>query len=170
MPSALELFERHHRDVFRFLHRMTGSGAEAEDLTQEVFVRVVCSLPQYEERGLEKAWVFQIARNVWLDRQRALRRTVPAESLGAHVVAFPAMQLARLALDEALARLGEGEREAFLLRELGGLGYAEITRLTGGTESAVRNRIHRARLALRRILSGRTDTSAGASERGSDGE
>jgi RNA polymerase sigma-70 factor, ECF subfamily len=74
MPTALELFERHHVAVFWFLRRMEMPAADAEDLTQEVFVRVLRGLDSYEERQLERAWVFRIARNVWLDHWRARRR------------------------------------------------------------------------------------------------
>jgi RNA polymerase sigma-70 factor (ECF subfamily) len=72
MPTALDLFERRHLAVFRSLRRLDGTGRHAEDLTQEVFLRVVCALHTYEERQLERAWIFRIARNVWLDHAVAL--------------------------------------------------------------------------------------------------
>ena len=155
MPTAAELFERHHRSVFGFLRRMEGSAQDAEDLTQEVFLRVLRALDQYQERALERAWVFRIARNVWLDHRRALGRAPQAGPVAdIHLARPPAGALAGLALDQALARLPEGEREAFLLREVGGLGYVEIAEATGATPDAVRSRIHRARLALRAMLGG----------------
>jgi RNA polymerase sigma-70 factor, ECF subfamily len=160
MPTAAELFERHHRSVFGFLRRMEGSAQDAEDLTQEVFLRVLRALDQYQERALERAWVFRIARNVWLDHRRALSRApraAPATDI--HLARPAAGGLAGLALDQALARLPEAEREAFLLREVGGLGYVEIAEATGATPDAVRSRIHRARLALRTMLGGTTAAS-----------
>jgi len=153
MPTALDIFERHHRAVFRFLRRMMGGGHEAEDLTQEVFLRVLRALDTYEERQLERAWVFRIARNVWLDHLRVRRRAGAAgEADRAPVARLAAVQSTRVALDQALGRLQEADREAFLMREIGGLGYAEIADVLGITPSAVRNRIHRARLALRECL------------------
>jgi RNA polymerase sigma-70 factor (ECF subfamily) len=153
MPTAADLFERHHRSVFRFLCRMGGSVADAEDLTQEVFLRVVRALAGYEERELERAWVFRIARNVLLDHRRSQGRAPTAEPIAdSHVVRLPLGPTTRLALEEALADLGEAEREAFLMREIGGLGYVEIGAITGATPDAVRSRIHRARLALRNAL------------------
>ena len=153
MPTALDLFERHYRAVFRFLQRLEGSAEEAEDLAQEVFLRVLRAMDGYEERQLERAWVFRIARNVWLDHRRARARVPPCEPLDdVHVVRFPTGQTSGLALDEALARLGDDERDAFLLREVAGLGYLEIAEVTGATPGAVRSRIHRARLALRKTL------------------
>jgi RNA polymerase sigma-70 factor (ECF subfamily) len=153
MPTALDLFERHHLAVYRFLRGMRLSVPDAEDLTQEVFLRVLRALPDYEERQMERAWVFRIARNAWLDRLRSHARTPVAEPLvERHVVVTLPGQIARVAIGEALAQIGETEREAFLLREVGGLGYAEIAEVTGATPDAVRSRIHRGRLALRKVL------------------
>jgi RNA polymerase sigma-70 factor, ECF subfamily len=155
MPTALDLFERHHLAVFRFLRAARLPVPDAEDLAQEVFLRVLRALPTYEERQTERAWVFRIARNVWLDHLRARSRApaaVPAD--GGLSLAIPARQATRAALDEALSRLGDGEREAFLLREVAGLGYAEIAAASATTPDAVRSRIHRARLALRQTLGG----------------
>jgi RNA polymerase sigma-70 factor (ECF subfamily) len=153
MPTAADLFERHHRAVFSFLRRMTGSNEDAEDLTQEVFMRVLKAIDGYQERSRERAWVFRIARNVWLDHNRARGRAPAVEPIrDPHVGRLPDPQDSRLALQQALACLGDAEREAFLMREAGGLGYAEIAEATGATPDAVRSRIHRARLALRRTL------------------
>jgi RNA polymerase sigma-70 factor (ECF subfamily) len=61
---ATAIYVRHRMPVWRYLHRLTGSRDQAEDLCQEVFLRVVAGLERYEERGWERAWVFQIARRV----------------------------------------------------------------------------------------------------------
>jgi RNA polymerase sigma factor (sigma-70 family) len=152
MPTALDFFERHHVVVYGFLRRMGLSVQDAEDLTQDVFLRVVRALASYEDRQMERAWVFRIARNVWLDHVRA-RSRAPAESLDdRQVVTTPPAQFNRAALGQALARIGDAEREAFLMREVGGLGYAEIAEATGTTPGAVRSRIHRGRLKLRHTL------------------
>jgi RNA polymerase sigma-70 factor (ECF subfamily) len=156
MPTPLEIFERHHQSVFRFLGRLEGSVERAEDLTQEVFLRILKSLAWYEDQQTERAWVFRIARNVWIDHRRASSRAPQESSLEAEVIRFPAMQTHRIALDQALGELGDADREAFLMRELGGLGYAEIAQATGATPDAVRNRIYRARMALRKTLSEET--------------
>jgi RNA polymerase sigma-70 factor (ECF subfamily) len=153
MPTALDLFERHHTAVFRFLRRMGLGAADAEDATQDTFLRVLAALPGYEDRASERAWVFRIARNQLLDRWRSQARLPRLESIDHDLAgASGASAVDRLALGQALARLGLPEREAFLLREVGGLGYAEIADATGATPDAVRNRIHRARVALRSAL------------------
>jgi RNA polymerase sigma-70 factor (ECF subfamily) len=153
MPTALDFFERYHRAVFCFLRRMEGAGGDAEDLTQEVFLRVLRALDTYEERQLERAWVFRIARNVWLDHTRSRQRAGRLQPVDEPpVVRLAAAQGTQVALDHALARLQETDREAFLMREVAGLGYAEIAETLELTPDAVRNRIHRAWLALRECL------------------
>jgi RNA polymerase sigma-70 factor (ECF subfamily) len=152
-PDPARLFDRHHLAVFRFLRRMTGSPSVAEDLTQEVFLRVVRGLDGYDERSREVSWIFRIARNVLVDRHRARERSPRDASLqDAAVVSRPATQMLTAILDEALARLPDEEREAFLMREVGGLGYHDIAEANGATPDAVRMRIYRARLALREAL------------------
>ena len=154
VPSARSLFDRHHAVVYRFLRKLTGDASVAEDLSQEVFMRVVRGLETYQVRDRELAWLFRIARRLVLDRQRsASRRPVLVEELADDAPARLSQPHLGLDLDRALQRLGDVEREAFLLREIGGLGYDEIAAVTGGTHDAIRNRIHRARMSLRAALS-----------------
>jgi RNA polymerase sigma-70 factor (ECF subfamily) len=152
-PDPARLFDRHHLAVFRFLRRMTGSPSLAEDLTQEVFLRVVRGLDGYDERSREVSWIFRIARNVMVDRHRAQARSPQDASIqDADVISRPATQVLTAMLDEALARLPDEDREAFLMREVGGLGYREIAEASGATPDAARMRIYRARIALREAL------------------
>ena len=152
-PDPARLFHCHHLAVFRFLRRMTGDTSLAEDLTQEVFLRVVGGLEAYDERSREVSWIFRIARNVLVDRHRARVRSPQDASLqDATVVSQPATQVLTAILDEALARLPDEERQAFLMREVGGLGYHDIAEASGATPDAARMRIYRARLALRAAL------------------
>jgi RNA polymerase sigma factor (sigma-70 family) len=108
MPTALDLFERHHVAVFRFLRGMRLPTQDAEDLTQEVFLRVLRGLSRYEERQTERAWVFRIARNVWIDHLRARDRAPASLPRGdPRGLATPPGQVVRAAIDEALARIGD---------------------------------------------------------------
>jgi RNA polymerase sigma-70 factor, ECF subfamily len=152
-PTAESLFERHHLRLYRFLLRMTGEGGPAEDLLQEVFVRVLRGLETYHPRERDQAWLFRIARRLVADRRKERSRE-PALIRGEEkdLPTSPPLQVLALSVDQALALLPAADREAFLLREQGGFGYAEIAAIAGGTEDAVRNRIHRARTTLRRLL------------------
>lgn len=157
-PSLHQLFDRHHRAIFRFFVR-SGAGAGAEDLMQDVFLRALRLAGSRHDDPLRdpRAWLFRIARNLWIDHLRQRRRRAPREAPAdfdpdrADTASGPAQDL-QLRLDQALAALPAGEREAFLLREVGGLGYVEIGEITGATPAAVRSRIFRARRELRSAL------------------
>jgi RNA polymerase sigma-70 factor (ECF subfamily) len=147
---ARALFERHGRAVRRFLYRMTRDVALADDLTGEVFLRVVRAGPAYEARGREAAWVFHIARNVWYDARRRARRSVEDPEPADLPVA--AGQVLEIDLQRGLDALSEEDREVFLLGEVAGLSYDDIADATGASVAAVRSRIYRARQALRARL------------------
>lgn len=132
---------------------MCGRTDVAEDLTQEVFLRVVRHQDRYEPRDSERGWLFRIARNLLADRGRRLSREPDQVELAdATTATATPRHHATLILDLALDRLSALDREVFLLRELGGLGYQEIAASCGMTVAAVRSRIFRARLALRGAL------------------
>lgn len=151
-PTPGELFERHHITLFRYAYRMTRQRDVAEDIVQETFARVVRRIEQYEPRGRDLQWLFTIVRRLLLDRQRTLERR-PAEPSDHTERAGEAQQELSIALREALDTLQELDREAFLLREVGGLTYQEIAIVTDSTVDSVRSRIYRARLQLRTTLS-----------------
>lgn len=150
--TVAALFERHHLPLFRYAYRHTRRRDLAEDIVQEVFVRVMRSRDTYDERQREIAWLFTIARRLLIDRNRALSR----ESAGPLTPSEPHREGSvetSLLLDEALAAVHEPDREAFLLKEIGGLTYEEIGSVCGVTVDSVRSRIYRARMRLREWLS-----------------
>jgi RNA polymerase sigma-70 factor, ECF subfamily len=152
--SAAAIFERYHVGVFRYFGRMTGRHDLAQDLTQEVFLRVVRGLEAYQEQGLETAWVYRIARNVYLDHRRGAN-AVPPTIHDVEEVSADCQNIAAFGLREALALLPEREREAFVLREIDGLSYPEIAAACEVTEASVCGMLCRARLQLRTLLSRR---------------
>jgi RNA polymerase sigma-70 factor (ECF subfamily) len=144
------LFAQHRLAVYRFLWRLVGDASAAEDLTQDVFLRALHA--EYRHDGRERAWIFEIARNLARDHaRRAVHRGPTVEPVDGPA---PFIDLAlALEIRAALGRLSDDDREMFLLREVAGLNYGEIADVCGVTPDAVRNRLHRARLALRRALS-----------------
>jgi len=152
--SAAAIFDTYHLAVYRYFRRLLGDREAAEDLTQEVFLRVIRGLDRYESLGRESAWVFRIARNVFFDNRRARRpdatRLGDIEACGVesdHVLAFD--------IQEALRLLSVHDCQVFVLKEVVGLSYAEIADATDVTENSVRSRLRRARLQLRASLRGR---------------
>jgi RNA polymerase sigma-70 factor, ECF subfamily len=146
---ALRLFAQHGLAVRRYFRRCIHQAATADDLAQEVFLRVVRG--RYTPQERERAWLFRIARNVLVDYRRHARRSIEVQK-AAEGSMGPA-QFVGVDLHRALDDLPEEDREAFLLGEVGGLTYAEIADLTGSTVPSVRSRVYRARLQLRHVLS-----------------
>jgi len=156
MPTTAELFRDHHLALYRYLRRLTGSVETAEELAQETFLRVARSIGRFSTRGQDRAWVFRIASNLVRNRRRDAARRPAAVSFdavdGSTVATGSGDPGPRIELSRALQALAREDREVFLLREVAGLGYAEIAAVTGLTRDAVRNRIHRARMSLRSTL------------------
>jgi RNA polymerase sigma-70 factor, ECF subfamily len=163
VPNAEVLFALHRQGVFRYLSRVVGRAETAQDLTQEVFLRVTrAEVPQADPSG-HRAWVFKIARNLVLNHLRdGHRHGQPVELVDTYGAA-PATQELGVAIREALAQLADVDRDVFLLRESAGLSYDEIATTCDLTVEAVRARLRRAREQLRSAL----DSQMTAARRGS---
>ena len=165
--------------VYRHAHRLTGNRADAEDLAQDVFIRVFRSLDSYQDLdgGSFEGWLHRITTNLFLDqvRRKARLRFHPLgdalESLGsvpaAHDVALPGAFDADV--EAALTALPAEFRAPVLLADVDGLSYDEVGEVLGLKLGTVRSRIHRGRARLRRALAHRAPTSdrrryAGASD------
>nr|WP_189221366.1 RNA polymerase sigma factor [Saccharothrix coeruleofusca] len=162
--AAFELLvDRFSGRVLGMALRMLGDRADAEDVTQEVFVTAWCGLSALTEPAAVRTWLFRVAHRQCLAvlRSRAGRRTDPAAELpdwgatpvGAGVVPRdPERSAEALAALEALWRALRGlppaQRAVWLLAELDGLSYAEIADALGTTEESVRGRLARARHQL----------------------
>jgi RNA polymerase sigma-70 factor (ECF subfamily) len=149
-------FLEHRGHLFRYLCRAVGQADMARDLTQDVFVRAAGSRASPTDGADARAWLFTIARNLALDhhrRQRVAERP-DAQPAGTTAAATPATQELAAVVNDAIGALSDLDRDVFLMRETAGLGYAEIAKVCDLTPEAVRSRIHRARLELRRRLGG----------------
>ncbi len=163
--TASDLFDRYHLAIYRYLLRLTGRADVAEDLTQDVFVRIVRGAEILDTGDRERAWLFRIARNLWIDRQRRLARSPVVSGLPEDCGSDARHDVA-LALEEALQQLPPEDSDVFLLRVVGGLGHEEIATVCGATTAAVRSRIFRARSALRQLLGARLSSVESTRPRG----
>jgi RNA polymerase sigma-70 factor (ECF subfamily) len=152
--SAADLFDRYHLAAYRFFHRMTRRPDVAQDLTQELFLRVVRDLGRYRPMDREAAWLFRIARRVLADHQRSRRGADDPSLAEVEDIGTKAGQLLAFGLAEAIDLLSPADRQMLLLREVVGLGYAEIADACETTTEAVRCRLYRARGQLRELLAG----------------
>jgi RNA polymerase sigma-70 factor (ECF subfamily) len=150
VADADVLFITHRDGVFRYLSRIVGQ-EDARELTQEVFLRVArTAAPRSGDDG-RRAWVFRIARNLALNHVRDGRRKPATGEAMPDVGAAPTQALA-VVLREALDQLNGVDRDVFLMREVSGLSYDEISFACELTADAVRSRLHRSRQQLRASL------------------
>jgi RNA polymerase sigma-70 factor (ECF subfamily) len=160
-PSWDDLVRQHSSRVYRLAYRLTGNQHDAEDLTQEVFVRVFRSLSSYTP-GTFEGWLHRITTNLFLDMARR-RQRIRFEGLGDQAVGLlrddeptPAQAFDARHLDtdvqQALEALAPEYRAAVVLCDIEGLSYEEIAATLGVKLGTVRSRIHRGRAQLRAAL------------------
>ncbi|MET0206820.1 MAG: RNA polymerase sigma factor [Thermoleophilaceae bacterium] len=152
--SALHfLYVRYADDVRSFVRSIVRDEHEAEDITHNVFAKLITAIHRYEPREVPfAAWMLRVSRNAALDHLRA-RRQIPFEEVrtsdeGHEHVGFDRSR----SLREAFRRLPQDQREVLVLRHIAGLSPSEIARRIGKTESSVHGLHHRGRSALQAAL------------------
>ncbi len=164
VPTWDEVVERHSDRVYRLAYRLTGNRHDAEDLTQEVFVRVFRSLDTYTP-GTFEGWLHRITTNLFLDQARRKQRirfdALSDERADRLTSSSPAPDLAFADqhfdddIETALAALPPDFRAAVVLCDVEGLSYEEIAQILDTKLGTVRSRIHRGRAMLRDALAHR---------------
>ncbi len=156
-PAGAEaLFTRYAGPMVGFTERMLGNRAEAEEVTQDVFLKMISRCDQYDGRASVSTWLFAIAANACRDRLRSAWRTtsvpldaVPEPKGESSIEGGLLEREKRRAVRVALDRLTREQREALLLARYRGMPYAEVARTLGISEGAVKTRVFRAVEALR---------------------
>ncbi len=143
------LYLRYADNVFGYVRTIVRHHHDAEDVTQQVFAKLITAIAKYEQRGVPfVAWLLRMAHNVAVDAVRA-RRTTPAEEIFGpdDAVCDEASERAR-SLHAALQTLPQDQREVVVLRHVLGLSPVEIAEQLGRTSSSVYGLHHRGRRAL----------------------
>lgn len=164
-PSWEELVRRHTRRVYNLCYRFAGNAASAEDLSQDVFLRVYRTIGSYQPAyGAFTTWLTSVTRNLLVDHYRRTRRDRLTDSMdeAPHLEEVqspgrtPHQQAEASELSEqvqaGLAKLSPELREAVILRDLQGMEYSEIHKVLQVPEGTVKSRINRGRIELARIL------------------
>ncbi|MCA9537630.1 MAG: sigma-70 family RNA polymerase sigma factor [Myxococcales bacterium] len=156
------LYARHYERVLRVVWRMVGGRAEAEDITQDVFIRVFHALPNFETRARFSTWLYRIAVNASLDYLKSGRRRFEkaADEDGFERVrgdtADPLTSLdaarRRALVSEAVSRLPEKYRVVIVLRDIEERPYEEIREITGLPVTTLKMRAIRGREMLARLV------------------
>jgi RNA polymerase sigma-70 factor, ECF subfamily len=151
-----QLMRRHERLVLVTALRLLGSLADAQDASQEVFLKLYRSLAKVEAQGNISGWLYRVTVNASHDlRRRRPAAAVPMEDAGelASGEADPQEQTAELerrrVLRMSLRTLSEKERAALVLRDLEGLSTGEVARVLGSSEATVRSQICKARVKVK---------------------
>jgi len=160
-----ELYRAHAGRLYNLVFRMAGSGHDAEDLLQEVFLHAHRKLGSFRGDSSLGTWLYRLAVNHCLDvlRGRQARMTRVTDSLDEEGAEEPAAAaprvptaISRLDLDRAIERLPPGCRAAFVLHDVEGFEHNEVAKLLGVSEGTSKSQVHKARMKLRAMLSGVT--------------
>jgi RNA polymerase sigma-70 factor, ECF subfamily len=161
-----DLVRVHTRRVYSICYRFTNSDSEAQDLTQEVFLRVFKNLKSFRAgEGLFIVWLTRLARNLLIDHYRRTRQDRATESIEEHVTTLEestasiarteglvAGREASELLQAALQKLSPELRETVILRDLEELEYREIAQVLNVPEGTVKSRLNRGRSELAKAL------------------
>jgi len=155
-----ELYERYRVSVFRYLYYRTGDLQAAEDLTSEVFLRMLRSIENYQPTGVSfDAWLFQIARNIAIDHYRKSRHRqhLPLNdeitAMDERVDRTVERELISEKLADALAYLNETQRDVIVMRFVVGMRISQVAQMLRKSEDAIKGLQRRGLMALRDILS-----------------
>ncbi len=155
-----QLYEEHFDKIYRYVALRIGDRAEAEDITQQVFLKALRSISSFRWKGIPfSAWLFRIAHNQVVDylRKKTKQATVPIDEVQVSVSSDPQLLMEqRLNIEQLISatkRLTEAQREVISLRFAGELPIADVARIMGKSEGAVKALQHSAIVALRKVLS-----------------
>jgi len=163
--SAFEqLMRKHQKSVINTIYRFIGNGAEAEELAQEVFLKVYNSVQKYKPKAKFSTWLYKIVTNLCLNELRRKRfEPVSLDDLAEETNDFidakqipPDIALERkelvIRVKKAVESLPEKQRMALILREYDGLSYKEIAEVMGCSVASIQSRLQRAKATLKEKL------------------
>ncbi len=169
-PVAFEqLIADYQKRIFSIAYRLAGNIAEAEDMTQEVLIKVFKNLNKFEGKSKFSTWLYRVATNTCLDQSKRNRRYAAysidqeLETEDGSIVSEIAdeaptpeeaaeRRVMREAIHAAIAKLGDEHKKVIVLRDIQGFSYEEIARILQCSVGTVKSRINRARAQLKKIL------------------
>ena len=161
MPAFEEIFRRHNRRVYSLTLRMTSNAAEAEDLTQEVFIQLFRKIGSFRGESAFTTWLHRMTVNQVLmhfrKRSVKLEHTTEEGETPVQIVrgtenpnSMPVVD--RIAIDKAIAQLPPGYRTVFVLHDVEGHEHEEIANMLGCSVGTSKSQLHKARMKLRMLL------------------
>ena len=161
MPAFEELYNRHHRRVYSLCLRMLQNTAEAEDLTQEVFIQLYRKIGSFRGDSAFTTWLHRLTVNQVLMhfRKRTVKFEKTTEEGETPVQTVPGTEnqakmpiVDKIALDKAIAQLPTGYRNVFVLHDVEGYEHEEVAKILGCSVGTSKSQLHKARLKMRKLL------------------
>jgi RNA polymerase sigma-70 factor (ECF subfamily) len=161
MSGFEDLYRKHYRRVYSICLRMTGSVAEAEDLTQEVFIQLNRKIGSFRGESAFTTWLHRLTVNQVLMyfRKRSVKSELTTDdgempdSVDPFTINPEAMPIVdRIGLETAISQLPPGYRSVFVLHDVEGYEHEEIAKMLGCSAGTSKSQLHKARLKLRRLL------------------
>jgi RNA polymerase sigma-70 factor (ECF subfamily) len=158
------LYDRHNRRVYSLCLRMTRNPADAEDLTQEVFIQLIRRISSFRGESKFTSWLHRLTVNQVLmhfrrvtARKEEMHEDIEVGVLTSHQSKYSARLAVvdKIALDAALAQLPPGNRTVFLLFDIEGYSHEEVASILGCSVGNSKSQLHKARMKLRRLLNSR---------------
>ncbi len=148
-----ELYNRYSQKVYLYCRKVLGAESDARDVFQETWMKFHTAAAKNTDVGNVSGYLFRIARNLCLNRKRDTMQLIALDEIrhAVHDQPYEQRELMSL-LDRALDLLDTDYREAFVLHEMEGFPYDEISVITGDTVPALKNRVWRARKQIRSFL------------------
>jgi RNA polymerase sigma-70 factor (ECF subfamily) len=154
-----DIYDRYQRGIFRYLYYRVGDQQIAEDLTSEVFLRMIEKISTYQDQRFSfRAWLFQIARNISIDHYRKMniRKNVQLEEehpgSGEAPLELVARELTSEKLCQALEELPDNQRDVIIMRFVVGMPIGEVAETLHKTVDSIKGLQRRALLTLRELL------------------
>jgi RNA polymerase sigma-70 factor (ECF subfamily) len=156
LHQATLLFERYNKRIYNFLARMTMDRSLAEDLTQNVFLRIIKYRNSYREGAKFQSWIYQVARNVFSDHYQAHKNKfsdfVDVEKISDYMADKESNDVQdekEALLHKSMAKLTEDQRELLVLTRFQQMKYEEVAAIMDTTVANIKVKVHRAIIKLR---------------------
>lgn len=156
LQQASALFDRYNKRIFNFLARLTMDRALAEDLTQNVFLRIIKYRNSYREGARFQSWIYQVARNVFSDHYQVHKNKfsdfVDVEKVSDSLYdpeESETMDEQEKLLQRSMAKLSDEQRELLILTRFQHMKYEEVAAIMDTTVANIKVKVHRAILKLR---------------------
>jgi RNA polymerase sigma-70 factor, ECF subfamily len=161
MKAFEEIYNRHHRRVYSLCLRMLQNTAEAEDLTQEVFIQLYRKIGSFRGDSAFTTWLHRLTVNQVLMhfRKRTVKFEKTTEEGETPVQIVPGTEnqgrmpiVDKIALENAIAQLPEGYKNVFVLHDVEGYEHEEVAKILGCSVGTSKSQLHKARLKMRKLL------------------